>query len=76
LLVHLNGIIASSILTICSLRCIQLIAGVLGRAGEIGQKKRKEAAERGQIEWESPEYLLELIGRDRKEAQEAQKVEL
>ena len=34
---------------ISSLRCIQVIAGVLGRAGEAGQKQRLEAAERGEI---------------------------
>ncbi|KAF2176350.1 37S ribosomal protein MRP4, mitochondrial precursor [Zopfia rhizophila CBS 207.26] len=32
-----------------SLRCIQVIAGVLGRAGEAGQKQRLEAAEKGVI---------------------------
>jgi len=64
LLVHLDGIIARSVLTICSLRCIQLIAGVLGRAGETGQKKRKEAAESGKIAWETPSYLKEWIDED------------
>lgn len=34
-----------------SLRCIQLIAGVLGRAGEIGQRKRLEAAKSGKVTW-------------------------
>ncbi|KAI9760859.1 MAG: 37S ribosomal protein, mitochondrial, partial [Candelina submexicana] len=32
-----------------SLRCIQVIAGVLGKAGEEGQKKRHEAAKRGDV---------------------------
>ncbi|KAF1843767.1 37S ribosomal protein MRP4, mitochondrial precursor [Cucurbitaria berberidis CBS 394.84] len=32
-----------------SLRCIQVIAGVLGRAGEAGQKQRLAAAARGEI---------------------------
>ncbi|EOA89801.1 hypothetical protein ACJQWK_02483 [Exserohilum turcicum] len=32
-----------------SLRCIQVIAGVLGRAGETGQKQRLAAAARGEI---------------------------
>ncbi|KAI9822439.1 MAG: 37S ribosomal protein, mitochondrial [Pycnora praestabilis] len=31
-----------------SLRCVQVIAGVLGKAGEEGQKKRRRAAERGE----------------------------
>lgn len=30
-------------------RCIQVIAGVLGRAGELGQKQRLEAAKEGQV---------------------------
>ncbi|QSZ32015.1 hypothetical protein DSL72_001584 [Monilinia vaccinii-corymbosi] len=34
-----------------SLRCIQLIAGVLGRAGEEGQRKRLEAAKEGIVTW-------------------------
>jgi small subunit ribosomal protein S2 len=36
-------------LTFPSLRCIQVIAGVLGRAGETGNKLRFEAAERGEV---------------------------
>ncbi|KAL8931661.1 MAG: hypothetical protein Q9211_006808 [Gyalolechia sp. 1 TL-2023] len=35
-----------------SLRCVQLIAGVLGRAGEEGQKRRKEKARRGEVTYE------------------------
>ena len=44
-------------LTRCSLRCIQVIAGVLGRAGEEGQKKRLEAAKTGEVTWLPPEGL-------------------
>jgi small subunit ribosomal protein S2 len=44
-------------LTKCSLRCIQVIAGVLGRAGEEGQKKRLEAAKTGEVTWLPPEGL-------------------
>lgn len=40
-----------------SLRCVQLIAGVLGRAGEIGQRKRLEAAKRGDVTWLPPPGL-------------------
>jgi small subunit ribosomal protein S2 len=36
-------------LTRFSIRCIQVIAGVLGRAGEAGQKQRLEAADKGEI---------------------------
>lgn len=32
-----------------SLRCVQVIAGVLGKAGEEGQERRKEKAQRGDI---------------------------
>ncbi|KAG0647398.1 Meiotically up-regulated 70 [Hyphodiscus hymeniophilus] len=40
-----------------SLRCIQVIAGVLGRAGEEGQRKRLEAAENGEATWLPPPGL-------------------
>ena len=40
-----------------SIRCIEVIAGVLGRAGEEGQKKRLEAAKTGQVTWSPPEGL-------------------
>ncbi|KAL2223288.1 ribosomal protein S2, flavodoxin-like domain-containing protein [Thermoascus aurantiacus ATCC 26904] len=35
-----------------SLRSVQLIAGVLGRAGEAGQRRRLEEAERGKLTYE------------------------
>ncbi|KKA24746.1 40S ribosomal protein S2 [Rasamsonia emersonii CBS 393.64] len=35
-----------------SLRCVQLIAGVLGRAGEEGQRRRLEEASRGILSYE------------------------
>ncbi|KAF2658079.1 ribosomal protein S2 [Lophiostoma macrostomum CBS 122681] len=40
-----------------SLRCIQVIAGVLGRAGEAGQKQRFEAASNGQITYRPADDL-------------------
>lgn len=40
-----------------SLRCIQVIAGVLGRAGEAGQKQRLAAAERGEITYRPAKNL-------------------
>ncbi|KAG4429069.1 hypothetical protein IFR05_015452 [Cadophora sp. M221] len=40
-----------------SLRCMQVVAGVLGRAGEEGQKKRLEAAQSGIATWEPPPGL-------------------
>ncbi|KAB8292938.1 hypothetical protein EYC80_007302 [Monilinia laxa] len=44
-----------------SLRCIQLIAGVLGRAGEEGQRKRLEAAKEGIVTWLPPPDLGEPV---------------
>ncbi|OXV09826.1 hypothetical protein Egran_02418 [Elaphomyces granulatus] len=35
-----------------SLRCVQLIAGVLGRAGEEGQRRRLEEAKKGMLSYE------------------------
>ena len=46
-----------SLLTLYSLRCIQVIAGVLGRAGEAGQKERFAAAQRGHITYRSAQNL-------------------
>ncbi|KAH7628153.1 hypothetical protein B0T09DRAFT_359445 [Sordaria sp. MPI-SDFR-AT-0083] len=37
-----------------SLRATALISGVLGRAGEHGQKRRLEAAQRGVVTWKTP----------------------
>ncbi|EGZ69470.1 hypothetical protein NEUTE2DRAFT_159933 [Neurospora tetrasperma FGSC 2509] len=37
-----------------SLRATALISGVLGRAGERGQKRRLEAAQRGVVTWKTP----------------------
>jgi hypothetical protein len=45
------------ILIFYSLRAIQVIAGVLGRAGEEGQKKRLEAAKTGEVTWFPPPGL-------------------
>ncbi|EUC48479.1 hypothetical protein COCMIDRAFT_87477 [Bipolaris oryzae ATCC 44560] len=46
-----------------SLRCIQVIAGVLGRAGEAGQKQRLAAAAEGKITYR-PAQGLTLAGAD------------
>ena len=45
-------------LTRSSLRCIQVIAGVLGRAGEAGQKQRLALAQRGNITYQPAERLV------------------
>lgn len=47
--IHSSSRTVVFILTNPSLRCIQVIAGVLGRAGEAGQKQRLAAAARGEI---------------------------
>lgn len=41
-----------------SLRCIQVIAGVLGRAGEAGQKQRLAAAARGEVTYRPAKGLV------------------
>lgn len=41
-----------------SLRCIQVIAGVLGRAGEAGQKQRLELAANGKVTYRPAENLV------------------
>lgn len=57
-----------------SLRSIQVIAGVLGRAGEAGQKKRIEAAQNGEITWQPPPGLGRPVTEDdRRRAAEAQR---
>jgi small subunit ribosomal protein S2 len=48
----------SIILTQHSLRCIQVVAGVLGRAGEAGQKQRLAAAAKGTITYRPAEGLV------------------
>jgi small subunit ribosomal protein S2 len=52
-----------ALLTNSSLRCIQVIAGVLGRAGEAGQKQRLAAAAEGKITYR-PAVGLTMAGVD------------
>ncbi|RDW73907.1 hypothetical protein BP5796_07349 [Coleophoma crateriformis] len=47
-----------------SLRCTQLIAAVLGKAGEQGQTKRLEAAKTGTITWFPPDHLGKPVTAD------------
>ena len=44
-----------------SLRCVQVIAGVLGRSGEEGQRRRREKARAGELTYE-PERLSKKKG--------------
>jgi len=47
-----------------SIRCIQLIAGVLGRAGESGQQKRLQAAKSGRVTWTTRTEFKEWVRED------------
>ncbi|KAI8939753.1 hypothetical protein NX059_003498 [Plenodomus lindquistii] len=47
-----------------SLRCIQVIAGVLGRAGEAGQKQRLAAAAKGEVTYRPARGLVAPGGED------------
>jgi hypothetical protein len=48
----------------CSLRSVTLLAGVLGRAGERGQRRRLADAEDGVISWTSPRDVDTFIEKD------------
>ena len=41
-----------------SLRCVQLIAGVLGKAGEEGQTRRRDRAKRGEVTYQPEAFEL------------------
>lgn len=45
----------------CSLRCSALIAGVLARAAQNGQRRRLEAAAEGKTSWETPSDIKEFM---------------
>jgi hypothetical protein len=42
------------VLTITSFRCLAVISSVLGRAGEMGQKRRLKDAKEGIVRWQMP----------------------
>ncbi len=46
-----------------SMRCVQLIAGVLGRAGQEGQANRREMANEGRVTYQPVELLKEKAGK-------------
>lgn len=46
---------------VCSLRAVTLIAGVLGKAGERGQKRRLAAAEQGEVTWQNPRDVQKFM---------------
>jgi hypothetical protein len=66
--------LVESMLMRCSLRCIQVIAGVLGRAGEEGQKQRLEAAKTGEVTWLPPPGLGSPFSEETERKAAAQKV--
>ncbi|EON97352.1 putative 37s ribosomal protein mrp4 protein [Phaeoacremonium minimum UCRPA7] len=47
-----------------SLRSVAVIAGVLGRGGELGQSRRRQAAKNGVVTWENPEDVSRFISAD------------
>ena len=51
----------------CSLRSVALIAGVLGMAGNRGQKRRHAAADNGVVTWSTPSDVAQFIKKDYKE---------
>ncbi|KAK7431535.1 hypothetical protein QQZ08_002026 [Neonectria magnoliae] len=56
-----------------SLRAMAVVAGVLGRAGEAGRKRRLEDAAKGSVAWSNPEDLDQHIQKETKAAIEERK---
>lgn len=48
-----------------SLRCVATIAGILGRAAEIGHKRRLRDAQQGIVAWETPADVQRFIDEQR-----------
>ena len=61
-----------TLLTTRSLRCVQIIAGTLGKAGQQGQQRRRQAANAGQITYARDETLLAPSLREGKSNEGAQ----
>lgn len=55
-----------------SLRAVSVIAGVLGRAGEQGQKRRKADAKKGLCTWKNPPDVANWL-QEAKAREEAEK---
>ncbi|KAF7544230.1 hypothetical protein G7Z17_g10119 [Cylindrodendrum hubeiense] len=56
-----------------SLRAMAVVAGVLGRAGEAGQKRRLQDATKGNVAWSNPEDLDRHVMKETKAAIEERK---
>ncbi|KAI1822576.1 hypothetical protein F4861DRAFT_532162 [Xylaria intraflava] len=54
-----------------SLRCLGVIASVLGRAGENGHRRRLDAAKLGVVKWKTPLDVQSFMEIDRKRAEDA-----
>jgi small subunit ribosomal protein S2 len=65
------------LIRVCSLRSAALIAMVLGKAGARGLQRRKDDAENGQVNWETPrdvqQYITVEMQRKAAEIQRARK---
>lgn len=58
-----------------SLRSVSVIAGVLGRAGEAGQKRRLADAAHGICTWRNPEDIRTWIAENKPKMDEEEKAE-
>ncbi|KAM0277268.1 hypothetical protein ACHAQH_005926 [Verticillium albo-atrum] len=57
-----------------SLRSTSLIGGILGRAGQEGQKRRKDAAAEGQVTWENPVEVRRYMEKTRERYEAAKAI--
>src|ERR1700760_4290141 len=66
----ISQLLKNNMLIFYSLRCVQLICGVLGRAGEKGRKERLEAARNGEVAFnvnhslKMPQEYYEALAKD------------
>jgi hypothetical protein len=72
-LYRLKNSVKQSLTKSYSIRCITLIAAVLGRAGERGQARRLADANEGIVTWETPREVANFIERDAREKAKAAK---
>lgn len=58
---------------LCSFRSVGIISGVLGRAGERGQQRRKKDSAAGAVPWETSPELVDFMAVENKAALTKQK---